>query len=281
MATMALTHEEMVERTFASDPTAKGHAVVGVTTTGIYCRSTCHPPRKPKPENYAFFGSPGEARAAGFRACTLCKPDSSYRARGARPEGDTWNARAVAYVNTIEEAPGPLAFAVDDTGALLRLTFLDGRYERTIEQELGREGFRVARDRDRTARAQAELLEYCAGVRRTFDVPLVFGGSAWQNAVWRALIRIPFGETRTYGEVATMIGRPAAARAVGRANATNRLPLVAPCHRVLGADGALTGFAGGVHLKTRLLAHEARIRGGAPHGCARRTEGRDNGMRAG
>ena len=162
----------------------------------------------------------------------------------------------LAYVDTIEEAPGPLTFAVDEAGALLWLKFRDGRYARTVEQELEREGFRVARDRERTARARGELLEYCAGARRTFDLSLVFAGSAWQNTVWQALTRIPYGETRTYGEVAAMIGHPAAARAVGRANATNRLPLVVPCHRVVGADGSLTGFGGGLHLKVRLLAHE-------------------------
>ncbi len=71
--------------------------------------------------------------------------------------------------------------------------------------------------------------------------------------------RIPFGETRSYGEIAAMVGRPGAARAVGRANSTNRLALVVPCHRVIGADGTPTGFAGGIHLKTRLLAHERRV----------------------
>jgi len=238
---MTLSRDEMIERTLASDPASNGRFIVGVKTTGIYCLPACHPP------------------------CKLCKPDDFYRAhgernerneRGASPEGETQHASTFAYLDTIEEAPGPFAFAVDGAGALLWLKFLDGRYERTIEQELGREGFRVARDRERTARARTELLEYCAGARRTFDMPLVFGGSAWQNTVWRALTRIPYGETRTYGEVAAMIGRPEAARAVGRANATNRLPLVAPCHRVLGADGSLTGFGGGLHLKVRLLAHE-------------------------
>jgi len=262
---MTLSRDEMIERTLASDPASNGRFIVGVKTTGIYCLPACHPPRKPKPENCAFFESLDEARAAGFRACKLCKPDDFYRAhgernerneRGASPEGETQHASTFAYLDTIEEAPGPFAFAVDGAGALLWLKFLDGRYERTIEQELGREGFRVARDRERTARARTELLEYCAGARRTFDMPLVFGGSAWQNTVWRALTRIPYGETRTYGEMAAMIGRPEAARAVGRANATNRLPLVAPCHRVLGADGSLTGFGGGLHLKVRLLAHE-------------------------
>ena len=259
MMTMTLSRDEMVGRTLTSDPAANGRFIVGVKTTGIYCLPACHPPRKPKPENCVFFGSPDEARAAGFRACKLCKPDSFYRAPDADAggfEGAMRGAEMTAYVDAIENAPGPLTFAVDDAGALLWLKFLDGRYARAIEQELGREGFHIARDHERTARARTELLEYCVGARRTFDVPLVFGGSAWQNTVWRALTRIPYGETRTYGEVAAMIGRPEAARAVGRANATNRLPLVVPCHRVLGAGGSLTGFGGGLHLKVRLLAHE-------------------------
>ncbi|MDQ2827532.1 MAG: methylated-DNA--[protein]-cysteine S-methyltransferase, partial [Chloroflexota bacterium] len=137
---------------------------------------------------------------------------------------------ADAYLDTVEESPGPLAFALNGDGALLWLQFLDGRYARTIEQELEREGYHIAYDRGRTTRARAELLEYCAGARRTFDVPLVFAGSEWQNTVWRALTCIPFGETRTYAEVAAMVGRPGAARAMGRANATNRIPLVIPCH---------------------------------------------------
>jgi methylated-DNA-[protein]-cysteine S-methyltransferase len=167
-----------------------------------------------------------------------------------------------AYLDTIESPAGPLGFAVDDAGALLWVKFLDGTYLRTLDQEIAREGFAPARDPRRTARARGELLDYAAGSRRAFGVPLVLAGSAWQRAVWDALIRIPFGETRTYAQVAAMVGRPAAARAVGRANATNRLPLVVPCHRVVGADGSLVGFAGGTHLKTRLLAHEARVLAG-------------------
>lgn len=168
-----------------------------------------------------------------------------------------------AYLDIIDSPAGPLAFAVDGEGALVWLQFVEGDYERTVEQELERKGYRVGRDPDRTARAREELLEYGAGERRGFGVPVVFAGSEWQKAVWEALTRIPFGETRSYGEVAAMTGRPKAARAVGRANATNRLAVVVPCHRVIGADGTLTGFAGGMHLKTRLLEHERRILSGA------------------
>jgi len=126
----------------------------------------------------------------------------------------------IAYLDTIDAAPGPFTFAVNHDGALLRLQFLDGRYEHTVEEEMGRAGFRCSRDASCGAHARTELLEYCAGMRRTFDVPLVLSGSEWQNAVWRELTRIPFGETRTYGQIAALLGRPAAARAMGRANAT-------------------------------------------------------------
>ena len=164
-----------------------------------------------------------------------------------------------AYVDMVESPAGPLAFATNEGGALLSLQLTEGEYAWTVEQELEREGYAVRRDQGPTAQAREELLEYAAGTRQTFDVPLVLIGSEWQKAVWRALTLIPFGETRSYAEVAEMAGRPKAARAVGKANATNRLPLVVPCHRVIGANGYLTGFTGGLPLKTRLLEHEARM----------------------
>jgi methylated-DNA-[protein]-cysteine S-methyltransferase len=173
-----------------------------------------------------------------------------------------------AYLETVESPAGPLAFAVDEEGGLLWLQFTDGDYERTVEQELERVGFHVRQDRERSARARQELLEYGAGTRREFGLPLAMVGSDWQKSVWGALTRIPFGETRSYAEVAAMVGRPKAARAVGRANATNRLALVVPCHRVIGADGAPTGFAGGTHLKVRLLEHESRVLAGVAPGQA-------------
>ena len=168
-----------------------------------------------------------------------------------------------AYVDMVESPAGPLAFATNDSGALLWLQLTGGDYAWTVEQELEREGYDVRRDPNPTAQAREELLEYTAGTRQAFDVPFVLIGSEWQKAVWRALTLIPFGETRSYAEVAQMVGRPKAARAVGKASATNRLPLVVPCHRVIGANGSLTGFTGGLHLKTRLLEHEARLLAGA------------------
>jgi methylated-DNA-[protein]-cysteine S-methyltransferase len=164
-----------------------------------------------------------------------------------------------AYVDEIESPAGPLAFAVDEDGTLMRLHFVESAYGAVMEAELEDEGYTVETDETRTAGVRRELAEYVSGRRRTFDVPLAFVGSVWQKAVWMELTRIPFGETRSYGEIADSLGRPGAARAVGRANACNVMPVVVPCHRVIAADGTLGGFNGGLHLKERLLEHERNV----------------------
>lgn len=104
--------------------------------------------------------------------------------------------------------------------------------------------------------AEAQLREYFAGARRTFDLPLAPHGTAFQQRVWTALRAIPYGETRTYGELAAAIDSPNASRAVGMANHRNPIPIIIPCHRVIGANGTLTGYAGGLEIKRRLLALE-------------------------
>jgi methylated-DNA-[protein]-cysteine S-methyltransferase len=106
--------------------------------------------------------------------------------------------------------------------------------------------------------AREQLLAYFAGERRAFDLPLAPRGTLFQKRVWSALQRIPFGETRSYGQLAAELGNPSASRAVGRANATNPICVIVPCHRVIGADGSLTGFAFGEDIKRRLLDHESR-----------------------
>ena len=106
--------------------------------------------------------------------------------------------------------------------------------------------------------AQQELEEYFQGSRKRFTVKLDFAGTEFQNRVWNALRTIPFGETRSYGEIADQIGSSKAVRAVGAANGRNPIPIIVPCHRVIGADGTLTGFAGGLEIKARLLALEGR-----------------------
>jgi methylated-DNA-[protein]-cysteine S-methyltransferase len=107
---------------------------------------------------------------------------------------------------------------------------------------------------------ERQLHEYFAGARKQFELPLELWGSEFQKRVWRALKEIPFGETRSYLNVAKTIGSPKASRAVGAANGKNPLSIVVPCHRVIGTGGRLTGYAGGLETKAKLLALEARAR---------------------
>ena len=106
------------------------------------------------------------------------------------------------------------------------------------------------------AAAAAQLREYFDGSRRAFDLPLDLEGTPFQRRAWLALAEIPYGETRSYGEQARRLGMPRAARAVGAANGANPVPIVLPCHRLVGADGSLTGFGGGLEAKRRLLEFE-------------------------
>lgn len=107
--------------------------------------------------------------------------------------------------------------------------------------------------------ALAQLAEYFAGRRRTFSLPLLPHGTVFQTAVWAALVHIPFGQTASYREIAARIDRPRAVRAVGHANGCNRLNILIPCHRVVGADGSLTGYGGGLWRKQWLLDHEKAV----------------------
>ena len=140
---------------------------------------------------------------------------------------------------------GPMA--LEGEAALTRLWLpgtLPDRYGRGEETPL-------------LSEARRQLLAYLAGDLRAFDLPLAPAGTDFQREVWRALEAVPYGRTRTYGEIAAAVGRPKAVRAVGQANHVNPLPIFIPCHRVVGKGGALTGYAGGLALKGALLALEA------------------------
>ena len=108
--------------------------------------------------------------------------------------------------------------------------------------------------------ARKQLDEYFAGRRTRFELPLSPRGTPFRQAVWDQLLRIPYGETATYGEIARAVGKPAASRAVGGANHHNPISIIIPCHRVIGADGSMTGYGGELHRKRALLALEARQR---------------------
>jgi methylated-DNA-[protein]-cysteine S-methyltransferase len=143
----------------------------------------------------------------------------------------------------IDSPVGPLTL-VERDGALTQLSF--GAHGDSPATALLR-------------RAVKQLNEYFAGSRHSFDLPLAPSGTEFQLACWRALSEIPYGETRSYGEQARHIGRPDRARAVGAANGANPIAIILPCHRVIGADGSLVGFGGGLETKRRLLDLEAGI----------------------
>ncbi len=155
------------------------------------------------------------------------------------------------FYDTFATAFGPFSVAVHSDGAIAATAFGD---ESALRRRLPASQLTPNHQAVRAAREQ--VLAYCAGVRRAFTLPLNPQGTAFQQSVWAALQIIPFGETRSYGQLAADLGNPAASRAVGRANATNPVCLIVPCHRVIGADGSLTGFAFGEKIKRQLLAHE-------------------------
>jgi methylated-DNA-[protein]-cysteine S-methyltransferase len=137
-------------------------------------------------------------------------------------------------------------------------TFLTGLYMAEHKRMRGPEA--EWRPSDESFAAVVEqLAEYFAGDRRSFEVPLRLKGTPFQQCVWRELVRIPFGQTITYAELARRVGNPSASRAVGSANGRNPVSIIVPCHRVIGADGRLTGYAGGVEIKRRLLEWEQGV----------------------
>ncbi|HEY2289563.1 MAG TPA: methylated-DNA--[protein]-cysteine S-methyltransferase [Thermoanaerobaculia bacterium] len=165
------------------------------------------------------------------------------------------------YTTTMDSPCGPLLCVVDETGAVVRIDFgtnRKGREARKITEQMRDEGIDVVEDPGRTAELRRQLAEYFAGERRDFDLRLSAKGTPFERSVWDELRKIPFGETRSYGEIAQALGRPGAARAVGRANGANPIPIVVPCHRVIGSDGSLTGFGGGLEAKSLLLEIEGR-----------------------
>lgn len=137
---------------------------------------------------------------------------------------------------------------------LLEITATD---EAIVGVKLANHGENVEAN-DLAQKCKAELEEYFAGKRKNFDLPLAGEGTDFQKQVWERLQRIPYGQTRTYGEIAKMMGKPKASRAIGMANHNNPILILVPCHRVIGADGSLTGYAAGIEAKKYLLEFEKK-----------------------
>ena len=145
---------------------------------------------------------------------------------------------------SVMDSPIGLLTLVEEDGALCEVRFGDDRMGLTVCETLV------------LKQAAEELGEYFAGERKCFTVPLAPKGTPFQQKCWQALLQIPYGETRTYGQQAALIGQPKACRAVGMGNHRNPLPIFIPCHRVIGKNGTLTGYAGGLDIKEKLLQTE-------------------------
>ncbi|HQD60471.1 MAG TPA: methylated-DNA--[protein]-cysteine S-methyltransferase [Propioniciclava tarda] len=151
----------------------------------------------------------------------------------------------------VDSPLGPLTLVVNDSGALQALSMADQKWGPEPDADLGERDDTVAAD------AVAQLAEYFAGTRTAFDLALAPVGTDFQRGVWAALGEIPFGTTETYGRLAERIGHPRGTRAVGAATGRNPIGIIIPCHRLVGASGGLTGYAGGLDRKRWLLDFES------------------------
>lgn len=238
MQTAPLTFERAF---YAADPAWDGRFVAAVRTTGIYCRPSCRV-RKPLPRNVVYLADAAEARAAGYRACLRCHPDAAQR----------------VVTRDLQTPFGPMQAAASDAGVCL-LEFADRPMLPVQVASLRRRiGAPEPGDHPLLEQLESELGSYFGGGLMRFGVPLDVPGSGFQERVWRELRAIPYGETISYRELALRVGAPAASRAVGRANGSNRVAIVIPCHRVVASGGGLGGYGGGLERKRALLDLERR-----------------------
>jgi len=157
---------------------------------------------------------------------------------------------SLVFYTTIESLVGPLLLASDERG-LRRVSFENGKRTTLLQSDW-------QLDEEPFAEVIRQLQAYFSGELKEFNVPLAMEGTEFQLRVWNALRAIPYGETISYAQLAERIGNPKAVRAVGLANGSNPIPIIVPCHRVIGSDGSLTGFGGGLSTKKRLLELESR-----------------------
>jgi O-6-methylguanine DNA methyltransferase len=236
-------NDEMERAFYASDTAWDGRFVAAVRTTGIFCRPGCRV-RKPLPKNVEYLADAAAARAAGYRACLRCQPE----------HGSTVALR------TIDTPIGPMLAGATDRAIVL----CDFAERPMIGAQLAAVRRRIGPTHEATSPLldllESQLAEFFAGKRQDFELPVDMPGSAFQERVWAELRRIPYGETISYRQLAERVGAGTAYRAVGRANGSNRVAVVVPCHRVIAAGGGLGGYGGGLAAKRRLLDLE----GGRP-----------------
>jgi AraC family transcriptional regulator, regulatory protein of adaptative response / methylated-DNA-[protein]-cysteine methyltransferase len=237
---MSMSTTEFERAFLASDPSYDGRFVAAVRTTGIFCRPSCRA-RKPLPKNVTFLADAAAARAAGYRACLRCHPEDAGTVR----------------VREIDTPIGPMTLGATDSAVVL----CDFSDRRMMPAQLAavrrRFGPTIDEASELLDRTESQLREFFAIQRHAFDLPIDLPGSRFQERVWGELRRIPYGSTISYRELAERVGAPQAPRAVGRANGSNRLAVIVPCHRVIAAGGGLGGYGGGLDAKRWLLDLEA------------------------
>lgn len=230
-----------------SDPRAADAFVYAVKTTGVYCRPTCAA-RLPRRENVSFHDNAADAERSGFRPCRRCRPDRPPAPSVRREIRYAIAPSVVGQVLVAASARGICALLLGDKAAALTGE-LGALFPRARLVPAGAE----------FATWMSRVLSFIEHPERKLDLPLDMQGSPFALSVWRALREIPAGQTVDYGEVARRLGRPGAARAVARACAANRLAVVVPCHRVVRADGGLSGYRWGAARKRALLSREAAL----------------------
>lgn len=166
-----------------------------------------------------------------------------------------------ARLGVLETRVGRIGVLTNERGALARVHFAGTATSDELRGTFEQEGWIVGPEDEGTERALAQIAEYFDAGRRSFELDLALLGTPFQARVWQALREIPYGRTTTYGEIAEALEAPGAARAIGRASHVNPVPIVVPCHRVVGADGELVGFGGGLEVKELLLEHERAVLG--------------------
>src|SRR5579885_3295322 len=257
----ASTHEDPRWAAVATrDAAADGRFVFAVKTTGVYCRPSC-PSRQPRRENVVFYRVPEAAEAAGYRACKRCRPKDARASDPALRKVRRVCARIDEALLAGESGPPALAPRGRLRGAATSRGLAagsigddDARLERALHAEYP--AAEISRGDARLRPWITAILEHIAGERPNLALPLDLQATAFQWKVWRALRKIPYGSTATYGEIAREIGRPKAVRAVANACASNRAALVIPCHRAVRADGDIGGYRWGAERKEKILAKE-------------------------
>ncbi|MGN0550920.1 MAG: methylated-DNA--[protein]-cysteine S-methyltransferase [Acutalibacteraceae bacterium] len=223
-----LTREKMIDAIYRNDKSYDGVFYYGDKSTKIYCMPSCTA-KIPREKNIVLFRSKVEAEEKGYSPCTKCRPNEEW----SQGVYDT----ELGKIRIIEK-----------NGFVTELGFLSHNSVDYVNP---------SKITDETAK---QIEEYIKGQRKSFDIPIKPSGTDFQITVWENLVKIPYGETRTYLEIARQIGRPQACKAVGKANNKNPLLIIIPCHRVIGSNNSLTGYAAGLDVKQKLLEIEKKYK---------------------